>query len=226
MHALAEQTLDDDMTPSWRDDPMTAKPISFANFDNLHPDDNKLILDWYCRAHQQRGCEPRASFEPFIYLWIAFNAWASCVTECDKDQKIIDKIASDSPLSKRFSSKLAESDFSQAAGKFANLWPIFRVMDIRWLPEVDQQKVRCFQSNRSELIRFLSSKNGIQRRPENYERGKSPTWDQSIRVIYQVRCNLFHGDKARNSESDSEIVDAAFKVLIRFWDPQQIASNS
>jgi type I restriction enzyme R subunit len=34
--------------------------------------------------------------------------------------------------------------------------------------------------------------------------------------IYQVRCNLFHGDKAPHSEIDRVLVHSAFRILLEF----------
>jgi hypothetical protein len=34
--------------------------------------------------------------------------------------------------------------------------------------------------------------------------------------LYQVRCNLFHGEKARSSENDRRMVGAAHATLLAF----------
>jgi len=38
-------------------------------------------------------------------------------------------------------------------------------------------------------------------------------------ALYQVRCNLFHGEKSAHSEMDSQIVYSALQVLVRFLSP-------
>lgn len=41
-------------------------------------------------------------------------------------------------------------------------------------------------------------------------------WPHIIWAIYQVRCNLFHGDKAPHSEIDRVLVHSGLQVLVRF----------
>lgn len=41
-------------------------------------------------------------------------------------------------------------------------------------------------------------------------------WPHTLAAIYQVRCNLFHGEKSRNSDNDQAIVFAAYRVLVGF----------
>jgi hypothetical protein len=38
-------------------------------------------------------------------------------------------------------------------------------------------------------------------------------------ALYQVRCNLFHGDKDPQSEMDRQIVYSALQVLVPFMSP-------
>jgi hypothetical protein len=38
-------------------------------------------------------------------------------------------------------------------------------------------------------------------------------WAHAMKALYRVRCNLFHGEKARTSEDDKRIVTAAYNVL-------------
>ena len=41
-------------------------------------------------------------------------------------------------------------------------------------------------------------------------------WPHTLAALYRVRCNLFHGEKARHSEMDQRIVASGFRVLIQF----------
>jgi len=41
-------------------------------------------------------------------------------------------------------------------------------------------------------------------------------WPHTLQAVYQVRCNLFHGEKGANSESDREIVTAALRAMLPF----------
>ena len=42
----------------------------------------------------------------------------------------------------------------------------------------------------------------------------SLNWAHSLKAIYRVRCNLFHGEKAAHSEMDQKIVSSAFRILL------------
>ena len=41
-------------------------------------------------------------------------------------------------------------------------------------------------------------------------------WAHTLETLYRVRCNLFHGEKALDSENDREIVRAAYNILALF----------
>ena len=54
------------------------------------------------------------------------------------------------------------------------------------------------------------------------ERGEevSLNWAHSLKAIYRVRCNLFHGEKAAHSEMDQKIVSSAFQILLYMLEKQ------
>jgi hypothetical protein len=41
-------------------------------------------------------------------------------------------------------------------------------------------------------------------------------WPHTLAALYRIRCNLFHGEKAVNSEMDNLIVSIDFRVLLHF----------
>ena len=43
--------------------------------------------------------------------------------------------------------------------------------------------------------------------------------DQVLDVIYQIRCNLFHGQKSMIDPHDHELVDLAFHILSKILRP-------
>jgi len=47
-------------------------------------------------------------------------------------------------------------------------------------------------------------------------------WAHTLKAIYRVRCNLFHGEKAIHSEIDQKIVLSAFRVLIHMLKKQKL----
>jgi hypothetical protein len=49
-------------------------------------------------------------------------------------------------------------------------------------------------------------------------------WAHTVKAIYRVRCNLFHGEKARTSEDDRQIVLAAREILAAFVEEANLAT--
>jgi hypothetical protein len=41
-------------------------------------------------------------------------------------------------------------------------------------------------------------------------------WSHTLAALYRVRCNLFHGEKARGSENDRVVVARAHETLLAF----------
>jgi hypothetical protein len=103
----------------------TRRSLEFGRYALLHADGRALIHGWRERAGEK---EAEASFESFIYLWIAFNSWAACVTGNDADHEWQRALTADPFLNDVFDEQLSRStSASDAAQRFAALWPIFRV---------------------------------------------------------------------------------------------------
>lgn len=60
----------------------TPRPLDFGRYHALHDDGRRLIRGWLERARTGED----GDFASFIYLWIAFNGWAACVTGADADR--------------------------------------------------------------------------------------------------------------------------------------------
>lgn len=101
-------------------------------YETLHPDGRSLIHDWYERA-AARYSGAGENFEPFIFLWIAFNGWSACVTGLDHDRQWRDALIADRQINDDFGAILQddESGLHTAVDRFATLWPIFRVEELR-----------------------------------------------------------------------------------------------
>ena len=41
-------------------------------------------------------------------------------------------------------------------------------------------------------------------------------WPHTLQALYQIRCNLFHGEKGAHMECDREIVDFALRAMLPF----------
>ena len=186
--------------------------VKLHRFKDLHKPGKDLIHTWFNRGWEQRDCPEEEAFEPFIYTYIAFNGWAACVTAQEKDIEMIKDLKRDQALRDCFIQWISrDGEFRAVVISFSRLWPIFSAREIREL-HLDQDQF----PDRGELIdHYLTG-------------GATECWPglndnrlilgNVLSAVYQVRCNLFHGGKCITSESDRQIVDAAFRVLVRWME--------
>jgi hypothetical protein len=73
----------------------------------LHPEGRRLVSGWFERAWEARDCEFEDSFEPYTFAFVAFNAWASCVSALDKDREWVDALSLDQAVAQDFSTIIA-----------------------------------------------------------------------------------------------------------------------
>jgi hypothetical protein len=193
--------------------------LNWVRYEVLHRDGKKLIDSWFARANRRADCTAKESFEPFIFCWIAFNAWASCVTQEDSDRAMIRKVANCTDLNEAFINLYAQNtSFKLAVDAFAALWPIFKAQELRRHGRIDRTGKK-----RRELVEYYLKHEEISFAPECWRyhlekrnEGVPADWPHTIETIYRVRCNLFHGEKSPHSEMDSHIVKGAFDVLVTF----------
>jgi hypothetical protein len=193
--------------------------VDFSKFQQLPIRGRRLIEGWFSRAAKQQDCPDSESFEPFIYCWIAFNSWAACVTDEDRDSLIIQRLKSNPTLSARFTNLIAQEEhFARSARAFQAWWPIFKVQELRrkGIPRMESR-------NRREIVAHYIAAGATEYSPCN---SQSPPlsgsefpleWNNALAVIYRVRCNLFHGDKCSSSEVVQQVVGTAFRVLVQFF---------
>jgi hypothetical protein len=62
----------------------------------------------------------------------------------------------------------------------------------------------------------LCAANNVRQQPQVWVAGSVPAWQQLLGTIYQVRCNLFHGEKSPQAFRDHELVTGSDKILARF----------
>jgi len=188
------------------------RDLSYA----LHPDGRRLINNWAKRGIRATAKGSQAShFEGFIYLWFALNGWGACVAESDTDREWVEAVAGDLELSKKFR-ELQERDprFHEATSAFAQLWPIFKSSEIR------RRQIHVpLKHSRRERLRTYFDNNLTGFEPSCWKKhdGQTPVdWAHSLKALYRVRCNLFHGEKTLDSENDRVIVQASCDVLAVF----------
>ena len=194
--------------------------VDFDRFANLQMDGRRLISGWFDRAWRMRDCERDDCFEAFIFAWFAVNSWASCVTGEDQERAYLDALTLDTSLSERFEQLMFDTNSRLAihAKAFSQFWPIFKVQDIR------QKGLGIWQTGeREEIIRRYMDGGVRKFAPKCWQRHRDTDervpvdWPHTLAALYQVRCNLFHGEKAAHSEMDQRIVASAFKVLVHFF---------
>jgi hypothetical protein len=199
----------------------TRKPVELGRFDRLHDDGKRLIRGWLERA--ARGQREEPDFASFIYLWIAFNGWAACVTGKDGDRAWQDALIADPELNDRFDDLVGGvSPAATAARQFAELWPVFRVSDLR-ARGIDY--LAGGNASRAEMTQDYLDAGATKFEPQCFlDHEEVPLdWGHTLAALYRVRCNLFHGEKARSSESDRLIVARAHGILLSFVEGTNLA---
>lgn len=198
--------------------PPASHRLDLESHRRLHEDGQRLISAWFERAWGERLNE-QATFEGFIFSWMAVNAWAACVTGEDLDREYMHCLKEDGGLRERFQLVTDQHpEVRSDAQEFVSLLPIFKAQKLRRAGVFGQDGMA-----RAELVqRYLAE--GIREfEPECAEwhqaRGEPVPcdWPHVIAAIYRVRCNLFHGEKSAHSEMDRRIVRAAFLTLTGFF---------
>ena len=195
--------------------------VVVENFIHLHFEGKKLISGWFQRAWREFENSPDEVFEPFIFLWFAFNGWASCVTNRDKDVEIIDALAGNDQLHAEFSRLMNDPDsrLRVNAQRLVELLPIF---DARALMKTVPSVPYELGDDRRAHVRYYADNGADRYEPacwmRHIEAGEALPidWPHVLRPIYKIRCNLFHGQKSAHSEMDQRIVRAAFLTLGHF----------
>ena len=202
--------------------------------------DNKelwVFVDSWIRRFQETDDSNVA--EKLIYLWVTINAWASKsvpdLTKNHMDAYLVHCMAKDQVLSQRFDA-LYESiqEFQTSVNSFIEIGPVFQSL---WLYNNNIPNWEANQ-NRSEFVKQVFEKDPFISVPDNKtgDIQKYPAfapacadthrqkdelipadWPHVISMIYQVRCNLFHGGKNYNSDSDRKFIELAYKILWEVW---------
>ncbi len=151
-------------------------------------------------------------FMSFMSVWMAFNGWMASVTGQDTDAKMLNALASNARLTDAFESLMKGSpQFRGYVAEFSDRWPVLNVKDVRKKLGLD-----AFQRySRDELI-AKGAAAGVKLQPVAWVENSTPSWEQLLRVIYQVRCNLFHGVKSPQNHRDSELVHLSDRILRTF----------
>lgn len=192
--------------------------VDLRRYSMLHPEGRQLISSWFQRSWRERNCQQDEAFEPFIFAWFAFNGWAACVTDMDRDRAIIDALAADTQINNDFAQVIQDNqDVSASIGVFFELLPIFDVKSLRRRGILINKT-----ENRPEKVNYYLSNGAREFEPRCWQRHHDAgelipvDWGHFINAVYKVRCNLFHGLKAAHSEMDQVIVHSSYLAVVKF----------
>ncbi len=125
-----------------------------STYSDLHSTGRRLISGWLERAYSLRD-KPEEHFEAFIYLWIAFNGWAACVSGLDQDRQWLDALSLDEEMCTRFSELTSNENnpLGLVAREFFQMWPIFKAQALRQKHFFD----RADEPRQETIRRYISS---------------------------------------------------------------------
>lgn len=181
--------------------------ISFSNFHRLDPASRDVARELLASAdgHEQ-------AFFAFIYRWMAFNGWMSAITLEYTDRAMIDSLVAEPRLIAAHDQMMAsDREYRQLVDTFATAWPVLNVRDVR--RKIGHDAFRLH--DRPALLAACAAAN-VKQQPIDWLPGQQPNWEQLLRTIYQVRCNLFHGEKSPQNFRDFKLVEASDRVLQAF----------
>jgi hypothetical protein len=179
----------------------------FANFRTMEPETKDLVLNLMENADRQRS-----AFMSFINIWMAFNGWMAAVTERETDAEMIRDFAASDRLIESYGSLMGGSPrFRRLVLEFATIWPVLNVRDVRKKLGRDAS----WRLQRDEFTSACKAAN-VKRQPSAWTAGDTPSWEQLLRTIYQVRCNLFHGEKSPQNLRDRQLILKSDRILRAF----------
>ena len=162
------------------------------------------IMKWYNQSQIEY-------ITPFLKLWFAFEGYLNQIFPTENNQRdLIEKIKTESHLFVWFEKYINES--SEAGDIFRNtIERLTKLTDIEPL-----------LNNKGERISFSSLIDKRERPPEtevfkfqgvNLTRDYQAIFKQLIEVIYQVRCNLMHGNFSLDNYAHLELLEKAYIAL-------------
>jgi len=177
-------------------------------------------------------------FERFIFLWVSVNAWASMAvpdqSRNHEDAYLVHSMAADPTLNSTFIELLENPNFHAEVRAFAALGPVFQTLWLRNhnISPWDKGQIDARQDYVDRVFKkdpFHNKANGKQSdvlpafapacaSTHRLAGEQIPVdWPHLLSMVYQVRCNLFHGGKTYRGSTDHLFVDHAFKLLWRVW---------
>lgn len=156
------------------------------------------IKHWYKRAQEEESYTNK-----FISLWISFNAfYNSSEAKC--------KIVGIKEACKRSEGELAIIEKSCETFK-----------DFKKLTSSPESCFKCFQQyilDKPDNPGFIQNmRHELScKKSRGKEYSDVSCLSQYLRVVYQIRCNLFHGNKINDIEQDKVLIELACITLFEF----------
>jgi len=197
-----------------------------------------FLRTWLRKLTSDGAGSADKQFERFIFLWVSVNAWASMAvpdqSKNHEDAYLVHSMAADPTLNSTFTELLENPHFYAEVSAFAALGPVFQTLWLRnnnvspW----DKSQIDARQDYVDQVFKedpFHRKTTGRQSdvhpafapacaRTHRLAGEQIPVdWPHLLSMIYQVRCNLFHGGKTYRGSTDHLFVDHAFKILWRVW---------
>jgi hypothetical protein len=149
---------------------------------------NERIKKWFKRSQSDKQEDNYDNFDKFIALWIAFNGWANIETNKTKDSELIKEVSKSGGVLGKNYKRLLKDD-SNFRSNVEALKSASPVYDMRYLNDSDKAKEISNIENLGEVLK----------------------------VIYQIRCNLFHGAKDLEDTRDNNLVKLAYDILTELF---------
>lgn len=139
-------------------------------------------------------------FLKFICLWMSFNAFYNYLCNTEWDRNCLEKLSEEKDIKWCFGNIFLEEKEKVAISSFHTY---INGRPNKWVIDLKNPKVVKY----SIIRNFYWDNDGF------------------LNVIYQIRCNLFHGGKKLNDENEEELVGFAAnaleiflkKVYIKYW---------
>ncbi len=180
---------------------------NFSNFQIMESETRDLVLDLMENANRQRS-----AFMSFVNIWMAFNGWMAAVTQRETDADMIRDITANDRLAEAYTDLMETSRrFQRLVCDFAAMWPVLNVRDVRKKLGRDA----FWRLERDDLIEACRAA-GVKQQPVGWNANNMPSWEQLLRTVYQVRCNLFHGEKSPQNARDRQLILKSDRILRTF----------
>lgn len=193
----------------------------------------KLLKGWLDKADVKHTYDKSCGdyFQPFIYLWIAFNSYLThAVDETinDLERDLVYAAAHDEIMNDVFDSYYSGcEEFRETVNELSILLPIFNARDLfkegigGWQENITDESRESYKEKIFNHNRVSIKKKRIRFEPrcfQNHGCGEQLIdWSHTLSAIYQIRCNLFHGGKSFLLSRDKDFVRYAYIILWRVW---------